>query len=277
MTYRADVKLTGIIYLHCISDNRMSGPAFKNLKMLRLLCGDSALPNVVLATTRWSSPTHKQEYQEQQERQAELISKPEYWGDLIHQGATSAPYDGTYASALSIISHLEERSPIVLDIQHQMVDDGYPLLQTAAGRCLDDDLVKATAELQHQLDEVQAQVMSARQEECNRVFAEEMENQKANIMSRLALAEQERRKLDVDIAGKSRESDKRIQELAQQTQESKWGAFAAGAARGLGLLGPAVMALMGVPMSGAVTAFTISLKVSELIFQMVDRIRSMFS
>ena len=91
------------------------------------------------------------------------------------------------------------------------------------------------------------------------------------------MAEQERRKLDVDIASKSRESDKRIEELAQQTQVSKWGALAAGAAKGLGLLGPAVMALMGVPMSGAVTAVTLSLKVSELILQMVDRIRSISS
>ena len=102
--------------------------------MFRLLCGDSALPNVVLATTRWSNPTEKQEYREQQKRHAELIGRPEYWGDLIHQGANSAFYDGSYASALSIISYLEERSPTVLDIQHQMVNDGYPLLQTTAGR-----------------------------------------------------------------------------------------------------------------------------------------------
>ena len=255
----------------------MSGPAFKNLKMFRLLCGDSALPNVVLATTRWTNPTHKQEYQEQQERQAELLSRPDYWGDLIHQGATSALYDGTYASALSIISHLEECSPIMLDIQHQMVDDGYPLLQTAAGRCLDDDFMETEAELQQQLDEVQTQVITARQEEGNKVFAEDMENQRAQIMSRLALAEQERRKLDVDIASKSKESNKRIQELAQQTQASKWSAFAAGAAKGLGFLGPAVMALMGVPVTGTIKAFTLSLKVLELIFQMVDHVRSMFS
>ena len=277
LTYRADVKLTGIIYLHRISDNRMSGPAFKNLKMFRLLCGDSALPNVVLATTRWSNPAHKQEYQEQQERQAELISRPEYWGELIHQGATSALYDGTYASALRIILHLEERSPIVLDIQRQMVDDGYPLLQTAAGRCLDDDLMKTKAELQHQLDEVRTQVMTAPREEGNKIFAEDMENQRAEIMSRIALAEQERRKLDVDVAGKSKESDKRIQQLAQQTQASEWRAFTAGAANGLGFLGPAVMGLMGVPVPGTIKAFTPSLKVLELIFQMVNSIRSMFS
>ena len=45
--------------------------------------------------------------------------------------------------------------------------------------------MKTKAELQHQLDEVQTQVMTARQEEGNKVFAKEMENQRAEIMSRL--------------------------------------------------------------------------------------------
>ena len=133
------------------------------------------------------------------------------------------------------------------------------------------------AELQHQLDEVQVQVMTARQEEGNKVSAEDLKKQRAEIVSRLALAEQERGKLDLDISGKSKEGDKRIEELAQQTRASKWGAFAAGAAKGLGFLGSAVMALMGLPVSGTIKAFTLSLQVLELIFQMVDSIRSMFS
>ena len=89
------------------------------------------------------------------------------------------------------------------------------------------------------------------QENNNKVVAEDMENQRAEITSRLTLMEQERRRLDVDIAGKSRESDKRIQELAQQTRTSKLRAVAAGAAKRLGFLGPAVLALMGEPVSGA--------------------------
>ena len=256
----------------------MSGPAAQNLKMLRFLCGDRALPNVVLATTRWTDPAQTQDFQEQQQRQVELISKPGYWGDLIHQGATPAHYDGTYASALSIISHLEGCPPVVLDIQCQMVDDGYPLLQTAAGRYLDDDFLKREAELQHQLDEVRMQLTVSQREKNNTVSAEEMEIEKAKIMSRLTSAEIERRRLDVDIAGKSRESNKRIQELAQQSRAPKWRAVAVNAAKGLGFIGPAVLVLMGEPMSAATVmtkAFKLSVDVLKWIFEMVDSIQSM--
>ena len=75
----------------------------------------------------------------------------------------------------------------MLEIPHQVFDDDYPPLQTAAGRYSDDDFMKTKAELQHQLDEIQTQVMTAREEKGNKSFAEDMENQQAEIMSRLSL------------------------------------------------------------------------------------------
>ena len=65
----------------------------------------------------------------------------------------------------------------MLDIPHQVFDDGYPLLSTAAGRCIDDDFMKTKAELQHQLNEIQTQAITARQVEGNKVLAEEPEGE----------------------------------------------------------------------------------------------------
>lgn len=39
-SYSARTKLTGIIYLHRVSDNRMQGTALMNLGMFKKLCGD---------------------------------------------------------------------------------------------------------------------------------------------------------------------------------------------------------------------------------------------
>ena len=50
---RGGRSLTGIIYLHKISDNRMSGTARRNIAMLHDLCGEGFMPNIVLATTMW--------------------------------------------------------------------------------------------------------------------------------------------------------------------------------------------------------------------------------
>jgi len=49
------IRLSGILYLHRISDRRMTGSAKKNLLMFKKLCGNNALVNVTLATTMWGT------------------------------------------------------------------------------------------------------------------------------------------------------------------------------------------------------------------------------
>lgn len=64
----------------------------------------------------WSDQTQTQELTAQKEREADLKNKSKSWGELIHKGATTARYEGTYCSALDIVSHLERRPPIVLGV-----------------------------------------------------------------------------------------------------------------------------------------------------------------
>jgi hypothetical protein len=56
-THANNIKLTGIVYLHRIMDNKVGGSAMKNLRMFRALCGNYGLGSVVLATTHWSKVT----------------------------------------------------------------------------------------------------------------------------------------------------------------------------------------------------------------------------
>jgi hypothetical protein len=51
--YEHGYKLTGVIYIHRISDIRFTGIAGRNFKMFRELCGDSTLKNVILVTNMW--------------------------------------------------------------------------------------------------------------------------------------------------------------------------------------------------------------------------------
>ena len=53
--YRNNRKLSGIIYMHRISDIRMSGVSRRNFSMFRKLCGDSTLGGVTLVTNMWGS------------------------------------------------------------------------------------------------------------------------------------------------------------------------------------------------------------------------------
>ena len=276
LTYRADVQLTGIIYLHRISDNRMARPAVTILKMLQLLCGDDCLPSVVLVTTMWSDQTQTQELTAQDAREADLKRNSKYWGDLIHKGATTARYDGTYSSALDIVSQLERRSPIVLDIQRQMVYEGCTLMQTAAGRYLDEEFLAKEKELQLQLDAVRNDLVKAKREK-DGILERDMETRRADMMRTRAQLEEERQGLEVDIERISKEKEQRIQNLAQQRQVSRSRSAVAGAANGLGTLGQAALALAGDLIPGGtimMKAVKLGVTVLELVLGTVKDILS---
>ena len=48
-----DIKLSGIIYLHRITDDRVGGMSRRNLRMLQKLVGADKMANVLLVSTRW--------------------------------------------------------------------------------------------------------------------------------------------------------------------------------------------------------------------------------
>jgi GTP-binding protein EngB required for normal cell division len=82
-SYAAHIKLSGIIYLHRISDVRMPGSARRNLLMFKKLCGDNALKNVILGTTMWDRVSES----EGVAREEELTSTPDFWGWMVSQGS----------------------------------------------------------------------------------------------------------------------------------------------------------------------------------------------
>ena len=53
--------LSGILYLHRITDNRMAGTPLKNLQVFQKLCGRDALGKVYLTTTMWDEAERRRE------------------------------------------------------------------------------------------------------------------------------------------------------------------------------------------------------------------------
>jgi hypothetical protein len=52
-SHKKNIKLAGIVYLHRISDNRMSGAALYNLRTFASMCGRDAMRGAILVTTMW--------------------------------------------------------------------------------------------------------------------------------------------------------------------------------------------------------------------------------
>jgi len=100
-SYENGKRLSGVIYLHRITDVRMYGPSLKYVKIFQRLCGQDALRNVLLTTTQWSNVSRAQG--ESRERE---LRGGDFWGGLIDQGASIARFLGTRESGLELIHKL---------------------------------------------------------------------------------------------------------------------------------------------------------------------------
>ncbi|KAF2436656.1 hypothetical protein EJ08DRAFT_578327 [Tothia fuscella] len=132
--YQLGVNLKGIIYIHRITDKRYSASALKNLEMVKKICGDAALKNVLLVTSRWA------EIPEDVGLNHERELKENFWAYMIARGSNMCRFRSDRNSALSVVSQLLVKDTIVLGLQRQLVDQEKPLNETEAGSYLNDDL-----------------------------------------------------------------------------------------------------------------------------------------
>lgn len=184
MSYEQSTLLSGIIYLHRISDPRMTGPSLRNLRMFRKLCGDDGLGNVVLATTFWAKVTKE----DGDRREKELMSSGDFWGYLMSKGSSVFRHDQGQVSAERMINSLIDRSggKVALAIQKEVVDEKKTLEQTAAGQDVASELQEARRAFEDALVEMkkeQAEALRTRDEYLQQVlsterakFAEQLEH-----------------------------------------------------------------------------------------------------
>jgi WD40 repeat protein len=200
-TYSQDLRLAGIIYFHRISNVRMTGSAKRNILTFRKLCGDNALPNVVLATSMWDDVPHDVAIK----REKELIEQPEWWGHMISKGSRTFRHDNTRESAITLVKEfLQVANPtVVLSLQEEMVDGHKTLEQTSAGVQLNEILAVERAKFQRELEALQEDFKEAlrlRDEEAVRDIAEtanaykakmeKLENDQSNLQVKFASLEE---------------------------------------------------------------------------------------
>ena len=125
------MRVAGIIYLHDIAQTRMFGTARKNLDMFRKLCGDEALKNVVIGTTKWSYVTPEVG------KQHEQLLRDTYWKEMLQQGSVTMRVHADSTSAWEIINHILKNDRIeFVRIQEELLELQKVIPETDAGRTL---------------------------------------------------------------------------------------------------------------------------------------------
>ncbi|KDQ08309.1 hypothetical protein BOTBODRAFT_166021 [Botryobasidium botryosum FD-172 SS1] len=207
--YKRGHRLTGLIYLHRIIDNRVGGVSYKNMKMFHKLCGDDVLKNVVLCTTMWSGVPEEVGAQREEQLQSE------FWPDMIRKGATIARHDGTRESARRIVSHVMSLggAPPLL-IQREMIDDGKLLIHTTAGAHANEELMRLEQLYRKALEDAQGEYQEAlakKDLEMRRMVTRERESFEA----RLKKAEEDRVTLQASSKAKIEAMERKIRELEE--------------------------------------------------------------
>jgi hypothetical protein len=204
-SYRNQMKLTGIIYLHRIKDERMTNALMRNLTMFRSLCGDDAFKNVVLVTTFWDELP---DLAKGEAREKMLVEVADWWGYMASKGSQVRRFLNTRESALDVLADLTGLPEITLQIQEEMVNQGLEVGETTAGEALNQELADLTAKFARELEVLQEEKEQARKEHDIHLqeLLEKMETEKQDLLMRL---ESEQAALHAD----RREQERRMEQF----------------------------------------------------------------
>ncbi|KAF4614550.1 hypothetical protein D9613_003466 [Agrocybe pediades] len=131
-TYKTHIHLSGLLYLHRITDNRIADALRRSLHVFSQICGQQALQNVILVTTMWDEvklDVGKQREEEIDER---------FWGTMKSSGANYMRFQNTLTSAWDIVRAIAQpdRKPIVLALQQELISRRKRLTETSAAHAL---------------------------------------------------------------------------------------------------------------------------------------------
>ena len=185
-SYEKEIRLSGLLFFHRISDNRMGGSPIKHLKMFHNLCGVEALKNVVLVTTMWDQVDEE----EGDSRENELTNR--YWKTMIELGCRTSRFENNTESALDIVSQFQDARCTVL-LQRELVDLHLQLAETSAGRTLFSFLVEFIKKIKELLAQIEAKLRQ-NQDSANRIAVEQ---DKARTAATLRIANVQRTRYSV--------------------------------------------------------------------------------
>ncbi|KAJ3513215.1 hypothetical protein NLJ89_g3078 [Agrocybe chaxingu] len=190
-TYESHIKLSGLLYFHRISDNRMAGTPLKNLRMFEKLVG-SKFHNIILTTTMWDEVDEETG----QMREDELRSI--YWKTMIDRGSGTARFLQTTQSAFQLLAPLldEANKRETLLLQKEVTDLGFQLRETSAGQVLFLELEHLVKRQQEMLERIREEMKHpSTDEEQLRFLMEEYQK----ITSKLASTSKQVSELKISI------------------------------------------------------------------------------
>ncbi|KAH0499240.1 hypothetical protein TgHK011_006445 [Trichoderma gracile] len=214
--YSKEMRLSGIIYLHPISDNRVTHHATKNLDMFRKLTGEKNLKNVILATSMWDKVSPEEGLNRERELQGN------FWSVFMAFGAQYCRHDASAQSAKKIASMLMDNEPFFLELQEEMGKDNKALKDTAAGREIMSQLSQLKEQQQKELAEMKEMLLRTAAEE-NKAAMAALEHHYKKMMEGMEKTISDERRMNEEAAKSSEEKIKELTERIHKLEKKGTG------------------------------------------------------
>lgn len=218
LAYRHDVRLSGMVYLHSISETRMKGSHRTNLRMFQKLAGLENLGSVVLTTTLWD----KTPPEIGKAREAEMISTDDFWGSMIKNGSQFRRFTNDKPSALRIIGLLvDKHKTVVLSLQREMADGNKALDQTDAGKALNLEINKQKEVFEKRLKEQEDEMKDAIKEN-DMKYAQVVLDAQDKIQKDMERLAENQIKLQVDNEKLLQEKESELQKAREEMEQFRF-------------------------------------------------------
>ncbi|KAF8606257.1 hypothetical protein BDV93DRAFT_604753 [Ceratobasidium sp. AG-I] len=174
MMHEFDMPIHGIIYMHRISDQRISGSACRDFSTFMDVCGKPAMKCTSIVTSMWDLV----DPDVGNAREAELRDSSLFFGNAIQEGAKIHRNYNTAESARTLISTMVREEPVTLLILQELIDEEKTLLETTAGKELDRELAQQRAKHEEDLAQLRvehAQALAQRDAETKEELEAEMD------------------------------------------------------------------------------------------------------
>ena len=169
-TYQAGYRLSGLLYLHPITQTRFGGSDRHSFEVFTKLVGH-ALSKILFVTTQWDLENSDRCYA----REKELVTH--FWRPAIEAGSKTARFKGDHGSALAILKAcvLDQHFPLL--IQEELVVEHKALLETAAGQAVRQEIDRAKAENEGLIAKLKEEMQEALREKDNQYLRELMDQE----------------------------------------------------------------------------------------------------
>jgi hypothetical protein len=199
--YKANQLLSGIIYLHPISSNRVQGSDMTQMRVFKELCGVDSYENVVLATTFWEGL----EKAELEAREEELFSTESFLGDMKDLGAetTRVPRNDRIACR-KLVKSFGKKQEVALKVQKDLAVAGATIDSTSAAAALLSEQMRQLELQQEREREEQQRRDAERQAKIDRQLQEAENRRRRELEQRLQREREAKAKLEREQAEEAR-------------------------------------------------------------------------